>query len=136
MREFRLKARVYFSDTDAGGIAYHRSYFDWAEHGRTEMLREAVPEHSQSELAAEDGILTVIKAIEIHYRIPAHLDDEVEIITAMDKVQRFSCTIRQRIVRGDDVLADLNVKAAFISKATKRPVPIPQDFLAAFEEAK
>ena len=134
MREFRLKARVYFSDTDAGGIAYHRSYFDWAEHGRTEMLREAVPELPQSELAEDDGILTVIKAIEIHYRTPAHLDDEIEIITTMGKVQRFSCIIEQRIMRGNDLLADLSVKAAFISKATKHPVPIPQVFLDALKE--
>ena len=134
MREFRLKARVYFSDTDAGGIAYHRSYFDWAEHGRTEMLREAVPQHPQSELAAEDGILTVIKSIDIHYRTPAHLDDEIEVVTVMGRVQRFSCVIEQRIMRGDDLLADLRVKAAFISKATKHPVPIPEDFIRALGE--
>ena len=134
MREFRLKDRVYFSDTDAGGIAYHRSYFDWAEHGRTEMLREAVPSHQQSVLAEKDGILTVIKSIEIHYRMPAFLDDEIEIITSMGKVQRFSCMINQRIVRGSEVLADLVVKAAFIDRETKHPVPIPEDFLAALSE--
>ncbi len=136
MRQFRLKARVYFSDTDCGGIAYHRSYFDWAEHGRTEMLREAIPQRPQSELAEEDGILTVITSIDIHYRMPAHLDDEIEIITGMERIQRFSCTIVQRIMRGDDLLADLRVKAAFIDRATKRPVPIPEDFIAALEEVE
>ena len=64
MRQFRLHDRVYFSDTDAGGIAYHRSYFDWAEHGRTEMLREMVPDKSQSELAeGENGILILVRSI-------------------------------------------------------------------------
>ena len=105
MKEFLYKTRVYFSDTDAGGIAYHRSYFDWAEHGRTEMLREIVPELPQSELA-ENGILTVIKSIEIHYRLPAHLDDEIEIVTEVDSIKRFSCTIRQSIKRGEEILAD------------------------------
>ena len=134
MKEFLYKTRAYFSDTDAGGIVYHASYIDWAEHGRTEMLREAVPSHQQSALAEKDGILTVIKSIEIHYRMPAFLDDEIEIITSMGKVQRFSCMINQRIVRGSEVLADLVVKAAFIDRETKHPVPIPEDFLAALSE--
>lgn len=133
MREFRLRARVYFSDTDAGGIAYHRSYFDWAEHGRTEMLREAVPELPQSVLS-DDGLLTVIKSIDIHYRMPAHLDDEIEIITSVSRIQRFSCIICQKITRDGDTLADLKVKAAFINKSTKHPVPVPDAFLKALGE--
>ena len=133
MIQFRLHDRVYFSDTDAGGIAYHRSYFDWAEHGRTEMLREIVPELPQSELA-ENGILTVIKSIEIHYRLPAHLDDEIEIVTEVDSIKRFSCTIRQSIKRGEEILADLSVKAAFISRDTKHPIPVPDAFTKALVE--
>ena len=133
MRQFRLHDRVYFSDTDAGGIAYHRSYFDWAEHGRTEMLREIVPELPQSELA-ENGILTVIKSIEIHYRLPAHLDDEIEIVTEVDSIKRFSCTIRQSIKRGEEILADLSVKAAFISRDKKHPIPVPDAFAKALVE--
>ncbi len=134
MREFRFRARVYFSDTDCGGIAYHRSYFDWAEHARTEMLREAVPQKPQSGLAADDGILTVIKSISIHYRRPARLDDEIEVITRMDEIRHFSCMIKQRIVRDGELLADLDVKAAFIDRATKRPVQIPEEFVRALEE--
>ena len=134
MREFRLKARVYFSDTDAGGIAYHRSYFDWAEHGRTEMLRQVAPELPQSALAENDGILTVIKKIDIHYRVPAHLDDEIEIVTSVARIMRFSCIISQKIMRGTDLLADMKVKVAFINRATKRPVPVPRLFFNALEE--
>ena len=90
MREFRLTDRVYFSDTDAGGIAYHRSYLDWAEHGRTEMMRTLVPGHNQSRLAAGEGILNVVKSISIHYRMSAHLDDEIEVITTVREVRKFS----------------------------------------------
>ena len=134
MKEYLYTQRVYVADTDAGGIVYHASDIAWAEHARTEMLREAVPQKPQSGLAADDGILTVIKSISIHYRRPARLDDEIEVITRMDEIRHFSCMIKQRIVRDGELLADLDVKAAFIDRATKRPVQIPEEFVRALEE--
>lgn len=136
MKEFRFSARVYFSDTDAGGIAYHRSYFDWAEHARTEILRTLVPDLPQSALASDSGILSVIKSIEIHYRQPAYLDDEIEVVSTLESVRHFSCVIKQCVMRSGEILADLTVKAAFIDKETKHPVAIPEAFVKAFEEDK
>lgn len=133
MREYRLRAMVYYSDTDAGGIAYHRSYLDWAEHGRTEMLRSLLPEATHSNLA-EDGLLAVVKSIEIHYRKPAFLDDGIEVVTSVRKVQRYSCILSQRVMRSDELLSDLSVKVAFIDKRTKRPVMIPDAIRSAMEE--
>ncbi len=135
MREFRLADRVYFSDTDAGGIAYHRSYLDWAEHGRTEMMRALVPGQSQSRLASGEGILNVVKSISIHYRMSAHLDDEIEIITAVREVRKFSVLLEQKVMRGPDLLADLRVKGAFINRETKRPVRVPENIARALSEA-
>ena len=133
MHIFRIDGRVYFSDTDATGRASWKSIFDWAEHGRTEMLREAIPQRSQSDLAAEDGILTVIKAISCRKVSDAHLDDRILVETWMEKIQRFSCMIGQRISSGDSVVAEFFVKAAFIDSGTKHPVPIPDDFRKALE---
>ncbi len=132
MREFRLRARVYMSDTDAGGIAYHRSYLDWAEHGRTEMFESIAPEFSQTRLA-ESGVLNVLKTVEIHYRTPAHLGDEIEIISQIVSANRFSIVIKQSVVRAGETLADLRVKAAFISRDTKRPARVPDAILKALE---
>ena len=112
---FRIETRVYFSDTDATGRASWKSLFDWAEHGRTEMLREAIPEIPQSELAAADGILTVIKSIDCR-----KLGDV--------KIQRFSCIIGQRISSNGNAVAEFNVKAAFIDRASKHPVLVPEAF--------
>ena len=134
MREFRLRDRVYFSDTDAGGIAYHKSYLNWAEHGRTELFRALFPDSSQSKLAAREGILNVVKSISIHYRMPGLLDDEIEIITMVKEVRKFSIIYEQRIMRGEDLLADLKVKGAYISRKTKRPVKVPEIIAKTLEE--
>ena len=133
MRTFEYKVRVYFSDTDAGGIAYHARYLDWAEHGRTEMLGEIYPGKSQSQLVSEDHLMIVVKSINIEYRTPAFLDDEITVLTELADIQHVSCTIRQSIMRGDTLLSILMVRVAFIDSETKRPRKIPEDIAAAFE---
>lgn len=135
MKEFIYKTRVYFSDTDAGGIAYHAAYIDWAEHARTEMLREMVPDKSQSELAeGDDGILILVRSISIEYQRPGYLDDEITVRTSISEMRRLSCTARQTVMRGGEVLADIRVGLAFVSAATKRPALIPDFIIRAFEE--
>ena len=135
MKEFLYKTRVYFSDTDAGGFVYHASYIDWAEHGRTEMLREMVPDKSQSELAeGENGILILVRSIKIEYQKPGYLDDEITVHTSIEEMRRLSCTIRQTVMRGDDVLADLRVSLAFVSAKDKRPALIPEFIKKAYTD--
>ena len=133
MRTFEYRARVYFSDTDAGGIAYHARYLDWAEHGRTEMVREIYPGKSQSQLVREDHLMIVVKSISIEYRTPAFLDDEITVLTELADIQHVSCTIRQSIMRGDTLLSQLMVRVAFIDSETKRPRKIPEDIARTFE---
>ena len=134
MRIFRTESRVYFSDTDATGRASWKGIFDWAERGRTEMLRSANPGHLQSELASGDGILTVIKAIDCRKVSDAHLDDRVIVETWMERIQRFSCTLGQRISTERGTVAEFSVKAAFIDRDTKHPVMVPDDFRKALED--
>ena len=129
MKVFTYMTRVYFSDTDAAGIVYHASYIDWAEHARTEMLREMIPDRPQSALAeGNDGILILVRSIRIEYQKPGYLDDEITVETSISEMRRLSCTILQVVKRGDDVLAVLRVNAAFVSAQTKRPALIP-DFI-------
>ncbi len=134
MRTFEFRARVYYSDTDAEGIIYHTRYLDFAEHARTEMLREAFPDKSQYELAQGDGgIIIVIRSMNIEFRSAGHLDDELTVYTQMVDMQHFSCTFEQKIMRGDTVLCEIKVKAAFLSAATRRPTPIPEYIRKAME---
>ena len=130
MRKFIYKARVYFSDTDAEGIVYHARYLDWAEHARTEMIREMIPDYSQPALSeGEDGVFMVVRSINIEFRKPGFLDDMIEVHTEISDMQRFSCTVHQRIMRGDDLLAELDIKIAFISSVTRKPHLIPAFFV-------
>lgn len=135
MKEFIFNTRAYFSDTDAGGIVYHASYIDWAEHARTEMLREMVPEKNQTELAeGEDGILILVRSIRIEYQKPGFLDDVITVHTTIEEMRRLSCTAHQVVMRGDDILADLKVGLAFVNAGTKKPALIPDFIKKAFED--
>ena len=130
MQVFHHQERVYFSDTDAEGIVYHTRYLDFAEHGRTEMLRTALPGLSQRELQ-KSGVIFVVKNINIDYRMPGFLDDIIDVYTTVEITGHFSVLFHQEIRRGDDVLAVVAVKAASVNADTKRPVPIPAEILDA-----
>ena len=76
---FRYPVRVYFSDTDAGGIVYHARYLDFAEHARTELLRTIASEEAIQNRLLSDRIGFVVKALSIEYHLPAYLDDLLEV---------------------------------------------------------
>ena len=84
--------RVYYSDTDCGGIVYHARYLDFAEHARTEMLRDIGAKHglegSQSSLTATLNLAFVVKSINVDYEKPAHLDDLLEVRTELESAKR------------------------------------------------
>lgn len=128
--EFVYKARVYYSDTDCGGIVYHARYLDFAEHARTEMLRAALPSLSQDEMRGE-GLIFVVKSIKIDYKKPAHLDDELEVHTRLLKAEHFSVVFSQQIKRGEDEICSLEVKVASISSDGKRILMIPKEVIEA-----
>lgn len=132
MKEFFYNARVYFSDTDAGGIVYHARYLDFAEHARTEMLREILPDIDQSDLK-DDGVIFVVKSISIDYRKPALLDDLLVVRTTLEKAERFSAVFKQEVLRQDEIIASLSVRVASVSAERKRIVPIPQKVLEALQ---
>lgn len=124
MHSFRV--RVYFSDTDAGGIIYHARYLDFAEHARTEMLRSALPDLSEHDLSGS-GMLFVVRSINIDYLKPGYLDDELEVQTSIASLGAVSALLTQNIIRGDDILASMTVRVAFIDKETKKPMRIPPE---------
>ena len=120
------KARVYFSDTDAGGIAYHARYLDWAEHARTEMIRSLLPAFKQ-ESVRNMGSVFVVRSINIDYFLPAYLDDEIRVETEMEKLGAVSGIVHQCIYRDDTLLSELRIKVAFIDSNTKKPAKLPEE---------
>jgi len=131
---FRWASRVYWEDTDGGGIVYYGNYLRFLERARTEWLRSLG--FSQRELAEEPGVLFAVVSLNIEYRRPAKLDDEL-VITCEPAVEG-ATTIRfaQQIYRGagaalikDALLVEASVRVACVDARTLRPKRLPE-FLA------
>ena len=134
MSPFRWASRVYWEDTDGGGIVYYGNYLRFLERARTEWLRSLG--FSQRELAEESGVLFAVVSLNIEYRRPAKLDDEL-VITCEPAVEG-AATIRfaQQIYRGADaaltkdaLLVEASVRVACVDARTLRPKRLPE-FLA------
>jgi acyl-CoA thioester hydrolase len=125
--------RVYFEDTDAGGVVYHVNYLKFAERARTELMRAAGCEHT--ELAKDYGVLIVVRHCAIEYIAPARLDDALEVRSHVTTVKGASLTIRQEIflnmpeTGGDSsnaakLLVTLDLRLACVS-TDLRPARLP-----------
>ena len=121
--------RVYYSDTDCGGIVYHSRYLDFAEHARTELFREVSASDktlgSQSRLMETQKLAFVVKSIHVDYQKPGKLDDLLSVETVMEEAKHFSLTFRQTVKREEETLCVLLVKVASINLDTYRPIPLP-----------
>ena len=118
----RQAIRVYFEDTDAAGIVYYANYLKFAERARTDMLRDLGVSHA--EMMKRDGLVLVVRRCEIDYLKPAKLDDLLTVETDAAKIGGASIDLRQRVLRGNDVLADLKVLVVCIGP-DGRPARIP-----------
>ncbi len=124
--EHRFPVRVYYSDTDAGGIIYHGRYLDMAEHARTELFRHIGGD--QKELKDKSNLVFVVRSLSVDYLKPGYLDDILEVRTTITKREVFSLVFQQDIWRGDEKIAALTVKAASISAESGRPVPMDKEW--------
>ncbi len=125
----RYPLRVYFEDTDAGGMAYHATYLRWAERGRTESLRDLGMPH-QAMLDGHNSLL-VVRRLDVEYAAPAKLDDLVVVETRVVAVRGVTLRLDQRMLRGDTTLAVLGVELACIDRETLRPRRIPEPWRSA-----
>jgi acyl-CoA thioester hydrolase len=123
-----LPVRVYYEDTDFTGIVYHANYLRYMERGRTNYLRLIGANHRDLFEATEKeapGFAFVVRSMTLDYRKPARMDDILDIVTEPQEVRGASITLRQHVMRGDDLLVDASVKVAFISGGRARPIPKP-----------
>ena len=133
---FRFPIRVYYEDTDAGGVVYHANYVRFLERARTEWLRSRGI--AQSELASERGILFAIAGMELNFLFPARLDDALVATCVLTERRSASLKFRQQLVRvhDDRVLVEATVRAACLGSLAFRPRPIPDDILAEHIQGK
>ena len=121
--------RVYYEDTDAGGIVYHASYLRFAERGRTELLREHG--FQNSDLSNEFNILFVVRHMEIDYLKPARLDDNLVVSTSIQWVRNSSLLMRQDIKLDETILCSCMVTVVTVN-AEGKPTRIPDDLRKMF----
>ena len=116
--------RVYYEDTDAGGIVYYANYLKFAERARTELLRRTG--WQQSELLRDRGIGFTVRSCRADYLAPARLDDLLEVHSTVNEVLGASMRLSQQVRRGDRLLCDLRFRIAAMNREG-RPARIPKD---------
>lgn len=129
----RIRIRVYYEDSDAAGIVYHAAYLEFAERARTEMLRCLGLDHAT--LRARLGVVFTVRRCSIDYLAPARLDDLLEIATRVVRLGGASLELEQRVLRGAQLLAVLQVRLALLG-ADLRVARLPGQLIAAFDQAR
>lgn len=120
---FHWRLRVYYEDTDAGGIVYYANFLKFFERCRTEWLRALGVD--QITLAREQGLQFVVMSIACDYRRPARLDDELSARAQLERAGGASLVFAQQLWRGDELLASGRVKVACVDTTRLAPAPLP-----------
>jgi acyl-CoA thioester hydrolase len=130
-RMFSHPVRVYWEDTDAGGVVYHAQYLAFLERARSEWMRALG--HGQELLRDAYGLVFAVRAMRIDFRAPARLDDLLAVGVELRECRRASLVLWQSIRRGDALLLDAEVRVAALDAPTFRPRAIPAPLFAILE---
>ena len=128
---FRHSVRVYWEDTDAGGIVFYANYLKFFERARTEWLRALG--HSQQEMVDATGCMFVVQETTVRYVKPARLDDVLTITVDVRERGRASLRIAQQAWCGDRLLAEGEIRIGCVERATMKPHRIPGPIFEAIE---
>jgi acyl-CoA thioester hydrolase len=130
MHTFRIK--IYYEDTDAGGVVYYANYLRFMERGRTELLSDKGIDVAEFH---DKGYFFPVVHVDIHYRRPAKLGEIIEVATEVVEITNATITFKQEIFRGDAVLVEATVKLACINRDGK-PQRIPSELASLFSDRK
>ena len=131
---FSLPIRVYWEDTDAGGVVYHAAYVCFLERARTEWLRSLGV--SQHDLREREDVVFAVRAMQLDFHAPARLDDVLDVELRLVELGRASAVFAQRIARASDskVLLEARVRLACIAASCFRPRALPESLRTRFLE--
>ncbi len=127
MADFTLPVRVYWEDTDAGGVVYYANYLRFLERARSEWLRALGID--QVRMLLEERLQFVVVEANVRYHRPARFDDELIVTVALESMRGASVTMAQEIRRGgnaEELLVTASVRAACIDSASLKPKPLPR----------
>ncbi len=128
---FEQEYRIYYEDTDAGGVVYHANYLKFAERARTEWLRALG--FDQSTLHEEEGVVFVVGRAEVTYHRPARLDDRIIVKTSLQELKNVRMTLSQDVWREDVKLATITIEIVCVGREF-RAVRLPAHIAAALEK--
>ncbi|WP_157271061.1 tol-pal system-associated acyl-CoA thioesterase [Azohydromonas aeria] len=123
VRAFRFPVRVYWEDTDAGGVVFYANYLKFFERARTEWLRRLG--FGQEALKNEQRLMFVVAHTELHYRAPARLDDLLQVTVSPEPAGRASLVVHQQAWRGDTLLTEGRIRIGCVDADTFRPRRMP-----------
>jgi acyl-CoA thioester hydrolase len=124
---FRHALRVYWEDTDAGGVVFYANYLKFFERARTEWLRTLG--FSQQQMLQEEGVMFVVADTALRYLRAARLDDLLDITVAVGEAGRASMRLQQQAWRGAELLAEGTIRIGCVTSASFRPCRIPAAIL-------
>ena len=125
-KSFNHKIKVYYEDTDAGGIVYYANYLKFLERARSEALSDIG--FSNKKIKEDFGAIIVVKSCDIDFKKSAHLEDHLKINSFITSFSKTSFTMNQVISRNDDIIVNTKVQLVFINEKNK-PVKIPEKVL-------
>ena len=123
-RRFSIPLRVYYQDTDAGGVVYHAQYLSFMERARSELLNHAGIDLAR--FTAESRVLFLVFRISIQFHQPARLNDQLTVSAEVVKMGRASLVFRQRVERGAELLTEADVTLALVDRDSMKPARMPE----------
>jgi len=129
-KNFFHKLKVYYEDTDAGGVVYYANYLKFLERARTEAL--VTLGFNNKRIKQDFGSLIIVKSCNIEYKIAAHLEDELSIRSFIKSITKTSFFMNQFITRGEDLIAEAKMHLVFVNKEGK-PMRIPDSLFQDFK---
>ena len=126
----KIPVRVYYQDTDAGGVVFHAQYLAFMERARTELLNEAGIDLAR--VVEEHGLLFMVHHIEVTYHQPARLNDLLSVSAEVARMGRASLLFRQQVERDGTLLVEADVSVALVDRARMKPARMPKELTEAF----
>ena len=127
----KIPVRVYYQDTDAGGVVFHAQYLAFMERARTEMLNEAGVDLAA--MVERHGVLFMVHHISVTYHEPARLNDLLSVSAEVVKMGRASLVFRQRVERAGTLLVEADVSLALVDRSRMKPARMPEEIAQAFK---
>ena len=129
-KKFHYQVKVYYEDTDAGGVVYYANYLKFLERARTEALLSIGL--SNTKIKKKFGTLIIVKSCNIEYKKSAHLEDNLQIKSYINSISKTSLIMNQSIFKDKDPIIEAQIHIVFINEKSK-PVKIPEKILKEFK---